>query len=319
MSFIFAVFVGVLAVVLGPYWLIIVRPEQLAERAVRGRLKGKRAPLLVRGFVKTRERLSSVRMLDTLLGGQAQVTAPLTRMIARSGLSTTLGTLLMTSVFLGVLATFTAETLWHRVLVSLVAGAVASLIPFLYVRHAATKRLASFEEQFPDAIDLVARALRAGHALPAALQMTADEIADPVGAEFRVLFDQQNFGMSLPDALRAFGERLPLIDARFFVTAILTQREMGGDLSEVLDKLAAVIRERFKVKRHVRAASAHGRITGLVLGCLPPAVAGLLTLIAPEHIRLLVDDPIGIDMIAVALTLQITGVLIIRRIVDVEY
>jgi len=87
----------------------------------------------------------------------------------------------------------------------------------------------------------------------------------------------------------------------------------------VLDKLAAVIRERFKVKRHVRAASAHGRITGLVLGCLPPAVAGLLTLIAPEHIRLLVDDPIGIDMIAVALTLQITGVLIIRRIVDVEY
>jgi tight adherence protein B len=240
-------------------------------------------------------------------------------MIARSGLSTTLGMLLMASVFLGVIAAFAAEEVLHRVLVSLVAGVVACLIPFLYVRRAARKRLASFEEQFPDAIDLVARALRAGHALPAALQMAADEIADPVGAEFRVLFDQQNFGMSLPDALRSFGERLPLIDARFFVTAILTQREMGGNLAEVLDKLAAVIRERFKVKRHVRAVSAHGRITGLVLGCLPPAVAGILTLIAPEHIRLLVDDPIGVDMVAAALTLQILGVVIIRRIVDVEY
>src|SRR5205823_2062065 len=168
---------------------------------------------------------------------------------------------------------------------------------------------ALFEEQFPEAIDLIARALRAGHALPTSLQMVADEIPAPVGTEFRLLFDQQNFGMSLPDALKAFGNRVPLVDARFFVTAVLTQRETGGNLSEVLDKLASVIRERFKVKRQVRAVSAHGRITGWVLGFLPPGVAAILFIFSPDHIRLLIDDPIGVDMVIVGIGLQILGVL----------
>ena len=141
-------------------------------------------------------------------------------------------------------------------------GVVAGAVPFLWVRRKAKKRLALFEEQFPEAIDLIARALRAGHALPTALQLASEEVPDPVGAEFRLLFEKQNYGLSMTDALREFGERVPLLDARFFVTAVQTQREMGGNLSEVLDRLAAVIRERFKVKRQVRAVSAHGRITG---------------------------------------------------------
>jgi tight adherence protein B len=176
-----------------------------------------------------------------------------------------------------------------------------------------------FEEQFPEAIDLLARSLRAGHALPSGLQNVADEIPDPVGGEFRILFDQQNYGMSLTEALRAFAERIPVLDARFFVTAVLTQRETGGNLSEVLDNLAEVIRERFKVKRQVRVVSAHGRITGWVLGFLPPALALVLYLIAPDHIGLLVTDPLGFRMLMVGLALQVIGVLIIRRIVDVEY
>jgi tight adherence protein B len=151
------------------------------------------------------------------------------------------------------------------------------------------------------------------------LQLVSEEIPAPVGAEFRLLFDQQNFGMSLPDALRVFGKRIPLIDARFFVTAVLTQREMGGNLSEVLDRLAAVIRERFKVKRQVRAVSAHGRITGVVLGFLPPVVAAVIFVISPDHIRLLIDDPLGVDMVIAGIALQILGVLIIRRIIQVEY
>src|SRR4029079_19478136 len=108
------------------------------------------------------------------------------------------------------------------------------------------------EEQFPEAVDLIARALRAGHALPTAIGMVAAEIPNPVGAEFKKLYDQQNFGMSLPDSLRAFADRVPILDARFFVTAVLTQRESGGNLAGVLDNLASVIRERFKVKRQVR-------------------------------------------------------------------
>jgi tight adherence protein B len=125
--------------------------------------------------------------------------------------------------------------------------------------------------------------------------------------------------MSLPDALKAFGKRISLIDARFFVTVVLTQRETGGNLSEVLDKLSAVIRDRFKVKRQVRAVSAHGRITGVVLGFLPPTVAAILFVLAPEHMRLLVDDPLGVDMVLAGVVLQVVGVLIIRRIVRVEY
>jgi tight adherence protein B len=204
-------------------------------------------------------------------------------------------------------------------LAGLAAGIVLAIVPFLYLKRKGTKRLAVFEEQFPEAIDLLARSLRAGHALPTALQMVADEIPDPIGAEFRILFEQQNYGLSLTDALRALADRVPLLDARFFVTAVLTQRETGGNLSEVLDNLAAVIRERFKVKRQVRVVSAHGRITGWVLGCLPPVIAFILFSISPTHMRLLIDDPLGMNMLIVGIVLQIVGVWAIRRIVDVEY
>ena len=226
---------------------------------------------------------------------------------------------MLACVFAAVVTMAIAAQFRLPLLAILIAGMAVSVLPIMCVRFAAKKRLAQFEEAFPEAVELIARALRAGHALPTALQMVGEEIADPIGAEFRKLFEQQNFGMSLPDALAAFGERVPLIDARFFVTAVMTQREMGGNLAEVLDRLAAVIRDRFKVKRHVRSVSAHGRITGWVLGFLPPAVACVLFLISPAHMRLLTDDPLGVRMIVMGIVLQIIGVLIIRRIVDVEY
>jgi tight adherence protein B len=165
----------------------------------------------------------------------------------------------------------------------------------------------------------MARSLRAGHALTSALQLVGEEIQEPVGGEFRALFERQNFGMSLADALREFAARVPLVDARFFVTAVLIQRESGGNLSQVLDNLSSVIRERFKVKRQVRVMSAHGRITGWALGMLPPGLALILFAIAPDHISLLVTDPLGRQMLMAAVVLQVIGVLIIRRIVDVEF
>jgi tight adherence protein B len=176
-----------------------------------------------------------------------------------------------------------------------------------------------FEEQFPEAIDLVARALRAGHALPTGLGMVADELKAPVGTEFRILYDEQNFGLTLTDALRNFARRIPVLDARFFVTAVLTQRETGGNLAEVLDNLGAVIRDRFKVKRQVRVLSAHGRITGWVLACLPPALGMATLIINPNHLGSLLGDPLGMKMIYTAIALQIGGTLIIRKLVDIEY
>ena len=316
----FIVFTAVVVIVLGFYWGFVVRPEHQAERTVRARLKDKRPRLVsMRGFMKAGEHLSSIGTLDAVLARREQFVAPLTHLIEQSGLRLTVGATLLGSTFLALIAMFAVMQLSHQLLLALLAAAGAGALPVLYIRRAATKRMAAFEEQFPEAIDLIARALRAGHALPTALQMVAEEVAEPAGSEFRLLFDQQNFGMSLQDALRAFGERISLVDARFFVTAILTQREMGGNLSEVLEKLASVIRERFKVKRHVRAVSAHGRITGIVLGILPPVVAGVLLIISPAHIRLLAEDPLGVDMVMVAIGLQIVGVFVIRRIVDVEY
>jgi tight adherence protein B len=192
-------------------------------------------------------------------------------------------------------------------------------MPYLYLRWKRSRRLAQFEEKFPEAIDLVARALRAGHAFTTGLSMVADEIPDPVGSEFKLLYDRQSFGMPLPDALRSFAERIPILDARFFATAVLTQREAGGNLSEVLDNLAKVVRERFKVKRQVRVISAHGRITGFVLVALPPAVALGFMFVVPEHMKVLVEDPMGIRMIIAAIVMQITGGLVIRKLVNIEY
>ena len=176
-----------------------------------------------------------------------------------------------------------------------------------------------FEEQFPEAIDLLARALRAGHALTTGLSMVGDEMADPVGPEFRLLFDQQNFGMPLPQALKDFADRIPIIDARFFVTAVLTQRDAGGNLSEVLDNLSSIIRDRFRVKRQVRVISAHGRITGWVLSALPVSLGLFFAFTSPDIYRKFYTDPLGIKLILVALMLQIVGVFVIRRIVQIEY
>jgi tight adherence protein B len=176
-----------------------------------------------------------------------------------------------------------------------------------------------FEEQFPEAIDLLARALRAGHALTTGLSMVGDEMREPVGPEFRELFDQQNYGMSLDAALKAFAERIPTIDARFFVTAVLTQREAGGNLSEVLDNLASIIRDRFRVKRQVRVISAHGRITGWILSALPVSLGLFFAFSSPETYRKFYMDPLGIRMIVGALLLQVLGAFIIKRIVTIEY
>ena len=201
----------------------------------------------------------------------------------------------------------------------LAAAPFGAMVPFVVVRVARTKRMRLFEEQFPEAIELLARALRAGHAFPTGLTMVADEIPAPVGSEFKLVYDRQNFGMPLGDALKALAERVPVIDARFFVTAVLTQRETGGNLSEVLDNLASVIRDRFKVKRQVRVVTAHARITGWILAGLPPSLAGVLCFVSPGHMKTLVTDPLGIQMLVVAGFLQVSGTLIIRKLVNVRY
>jgi tight adherence protein B len=313
------VFIAVLAISGGPYWLFVVRAEQRDQRAVRTRLKSGSPTRQRQTIVEADKPLSTMAPLARVLMYFGGAVEPLRRMIERAGATYNVGSLVLSALLLAFVGGALALHFTSSISVGAAAAAAGAILPILYVRRAIRKRLATFEEQFPEAIDLMARALRAGHALPTALELVGEEIPAPVGAEFKRLFDQQNYGLSLPEALKAFAERIPLLDARFFVTAVLTQREMGGNLSEVLDKLAAVIRERFKVKRQVRAVSAHGRITGVILGLLPPVVAAALLVINPSHIKVLIEDPIGVDMVIAGVTLQVIGVVIVRRIVNVEY
>jgi tight adherence protein B len=309
-----------LAIVLGAYWVFVVLPEDKASRKLRRRLKPGTTETPGREALTRRAApMSAVKGLDAALSRSGRLIDPLRRTVEQSGLSITIGVIVLASIFAAMLVFAIVHLLTSLVWVAAVAGIAAGTTPCLLVRYAAIRRVRLFEDQFPQAIDLIASSLRAGHAFTTGVSMVSDEVADPTGAEFRLLYDHQNYGMPLPDALKAFTRRVPLLDARFFVTAVMTQREAGGNLAEVLDNLSGLIRERSRVKRQVRVASAHGRITGWILSLMPPALALLMTIIAPAHMKNFIDDPLGVRMILAALVLQVAGTLAIRRIVNVEF
>jgi tight adherence protein B len=312
----FAVIVGI---VLIPYWLLVVRSEQVADRSLRKRMKVTKAKSLAQvDLLQAEQPLSNVGIVHRLLQRLSMVREPIHRQIVQSGVELTVGLVFLASIFLAVAMTALVYWASGMLLVALPIGVGAAFVPYMVVRFLASRRLWKFEEQFPEAVELIARALRAGHAFTTGLSMVADEMPDPVAAEFRLVYDRQAFGMQITDALRDMARRVPLLDARFFVTAVLTQRESGGNLAEVLDNLAALMRERFKVKRQVRTVSAHGRITGWVLTGMAPALAIVLVLLAPQHMSVLITDPLGRAMVAGALLLQVIGVFAIRRIINIE-
>jgi tight adherence protein B len=202
--------------------------------------------------------------------------------------------------------------------VRLAGAAIGAALPSIVLNVKRSRRLRKFEEQFPEALDLIARALKAGHAFATGLKMAADETQDPVGPEFRKTFDEQNFGLPLKDALANMAERNPLLDVRFFATAVLIQRETGGNLAEILENLARVVRERFKILRQVRVSTAHGRLTGYVLLGLPVAVGIMLSFSSPDSMNLLFRDSLGQALLMGAAVLQFIGYMWIRQIVKIE-
>jgi tight adherence protein B len=313
-------FVLSLTIVLGAYLVFVVLPEQRATRKLRGRLRAEApdAPAPA-GLTKTARPLSAVRRLDVVLSRSGRLIAPLRKTVEHSGLAVTIGLVVLASIFAMLVAFAAVQAITHVTLLAVAVSFLAACVPYLWVRYAAQKRMRQFEEQFPQSMDLIAGALRAGHAFTTAVSMVADEVPDPTGAEFRLMYDQQNYGMPLPDALKAFAQRVPLLDARFFITAVLTQREAGGNLAEVLDNLATLIRERSRIKRQVRVASAHGRTTGWVLSLMPPVLACVMVFIAPAHMKIFVEDPLGMRMVVIAIVLQVIGTIAIRRIVNVEF
>jgi tight adherence protein B len=199
-----------------------------------------------------------------------------------------------------------------------IVALAAAAVPLWYVFRLRRKRLAAFEGVFPDCLEFIARSMRAGHAFSVSLEMIYREFQEPLAGEFRRTFEEHNLGLPLEVALLKLVKRVPLLDVQFFVSAVLLQKRTGGNLSEILDKLAYVIRERFKLRGRIRAISAHGKMTGISLTCIPTAVGVLMFFINKEYVNFFFTDPIGQLMIGGALTLQLIGYLIIKQIVKIE-
>ena len=253
-------------------------------------------------------------VVDRLFTGQGG----LARLIEQSGVSISPSAVTLISVAAafgtGALTlVFSRRPVW-----ALVAAFLASFLPFLWLKYKRSVRLRRFEEQFPEALDLLSRALRAGHAFQTAMSMVADELPAPVGTEFRKSFDQQNFGLPLKETLNELADRVPILDVRFFATAVSIQRETGGNLAEILDNLAHVVRERFKILRQVRVHTAQGRFTGYVLLGLPAFLAVALSIISPDHMSDLFEHRMGQTMLIGALVMQMVGFIWIRQVIKIE-
>lgn len=204
------------------------------------------------------------------------------------------------------------------VFATILSASIAGALPFYFVLSSRRKRLDKFELQLPDAIDLIARALKAGHAFSSALSMVAEEGPEPIAEEFRVTFDEVNYGISLQDALMSLSTRIPSTDLRYFVIAVLIQRESGGNLSELLENISGLIRARLKLLGTIKVLSAEGRLSAWILTCLPFVLALVIYLINPGFLSLLFTDPIGPMLIAGALTLMVVGIFIMSRIIKIR-
>lgn len=201
----------------------------------------------------------------------------------------------------------------------LVGAAAGALVPYLVLVRKRAARLYRFEENFPEAIDLMARSARAGHAFQTGLKEVADESPDPINEEFRQVFEEQKFGLPLSESLMGLADRCDLVDVRMFVTSVLIQKETGGNLAENMDNLSYIIRERFRFKRQIKTHTAHGRMTGAVLAATPIIMLFLLYLVSPDYMGPMFTETMGRYMLAVAALMQIFGFLVIRRLTDIEY
>jgi tight adherence protein B len=255
--------------------------------------------------------------LDRLVGGTTKGSA-LGRWIEQSGSRASISAVLLIAIFAACAAATIVAAIARARWGFPVGAAIGFAIPFVVLKVKRTRRMRAFEEQFPEGLDLIARALKAGHAFATGLKMVADELPEPVGPEFRKTFDEQNFGLPLKDSLENLTHRVPLIDVRFFATAVLIQRETGGNLSEILENLAHVVRERFKILRQVRVHTAHGRMTGYVLVALPAFLGVALSFINPEHMNLLFREPIGRMMLLATIVMQTIGYMWIKQVVKIE-
>jgi len=263
------------------------------------------------------EMLSEIPALDSLLRRSERV-SNLQTLLSQADLDIRAGNMLLLCAGSGIVLGVIAFYMGGAIIFGWLGLLLGAFLPYSYVSYRRSKRFQKFEELFPEAIDTLARAVRAGHAFTTALELIANEIAEPIASEFRKLFEEQKFGLPVRDALINLTQRVPLVDVKFFVTAVMLQRETGGNLAEILDNLSYVIRERFKIMRQVRVHTAQGRLTMVLLMSLPPVIVMVMLVMSPNFIRPLFTDPLGHTLVVAGIALQTVGYFWIRKVIRIQ-
>jgi tight adherence protein B len=307
MGLAFLAFVVMTAAIVGGWMVATHLPEFIAQRRMQQRLRDVSSlPEPAGGdgestVVKQKDE-GPLPQVDRLVAA-SRLGVGLAKLIEQSGVRTSPSMIGVMSIGVATAAALLTMMFVRHPLAPIVAGLVGVMVPTLFLMQRRSARLKKFEEQFPEALDLLSRAIRAGHAFQTAMSMVASELKDPVGPEFKKTFEQQNFGLPLRDALNELAERINILDVRFFVTAVLIQRESGGNLAEILDNLAHVVRERF---------------TGYVLLALPGALGVALSFINPDHMHMLFNEHMGQLMLMGAIVMQTIGFIWIRQVIKIE-
>lgn len=261
-------------------------------------------PWLNRGLLSIQARSSLMKRIDLYLQ-QADVTFPLSVFILLSIIPTLIGFVLALAVS-------------HNYIIATSISIFLSIAPFFFVSMKRKKRMHKFERQFPDALDMIARALRAGHALSQGMQIVAQEFDDPLGSEFENTVNQINYGVGFQDALQSLNNRVECPDLKLFSMSIIIQKQSGGNLAEILENISRLIRERFKLRNKIRALSAEGKLSAIILVAIPVFIVLALSITSPDYIKVLFIDPLGRILIFISLIMMAMGILVMKKIIAIE-
>jgi len=312
------VFLGITALV-GGVVMLFSQPQASRLETRLDILTGVAAPTAKEELLKDNSVLS--RPLDDAPNLLAQIFekfANFDLLFEQADTSLTVGKLALTSMVLGLAGFAAAVAMKSPAAVAPLAAIVAGSLPIFWLLWRRKKRMKNFSMQLPDALEMMARILRSGQGLAFAFSAVATEMSEPIGREFGRVFEEQNLGVSMDDSLRSMCKRVPNLDLRFFVTAVILQRQTGGDLSEILDKIGELVRDRFRVLGAVQALTGEGRLSGVVLMALPLVLFVVVYRMNPEYVSMLFTDRAGKKMLAIAVFMQILGAFVIKKIVDIK-
>lgn len=312
------IFILTVALIEGGYYALrkIRSPE---KREVLRRLRGYSTNDYERQIIDIMRKsmLSDVPWLNHALL-RIRWTDHLSRLIEQSGTESTLGVFILLSIVLAFGGFVILLWLTSHFVLSLMIALFLGVLPFLYVYVKKRRRMEKFQRQLPDALDLIARALKAGHAFTGGLKMVGDEIEDPVGMEFEKTLHEINFGLGIPEALKNLMQRVDCPDLRFFIISVIIQRETGGNLAEILGKISYLIRERFKLQSRVQVLASEGKLSAIILVAIPFVIALALSVLNPGYIRTLFIDPIGKALVAFALLMMVMGIFVMKRMIEIK-